>query len=234
MNGEWFPGHHEPIITPELFAAAHRGRIKGRTQGQEIFSAGKVRCGLCHRLMAIDQNGEGRKLYRCNAPGPGLRATPPDQHRAATGRRAWDCASSATTRSSRPPSAGSSSGPERRPPRPAEGRRSPTPDTGSRIWRASVASCCACSTTTASGPTCSPRRRPAWPPPSRRHGRRARRRQHGVRRSDDRRRRFDEVGRRARRPRRRDARGRPRRRSNDVSSSTSFSRRFRCYPITST
>ncbi len=40
MNGEWFPGHHEPIITPELFAAAHRGRIKGRAQGSDSCRAG--------------------------------------------------------------------------------------------------------------------------------------------------------------------------------------------------
>lgn len=70
MNGEWFAGRHEPIITPELFAAAHRGRIKGRHKGSDLLG-GKVRCGLCRRLMAIDQNGEGRKLYRCRHRGEG-------------------------------------------------------------------------------------------------------------------------------------------------------------------
>ena len=33
MNGEWCPGLHEPLITPEIFSAATRGRIKGRPKG---------------------------------------------------------------------------------------------------------------------------------------------------------------------------------------------------------
>jgi site-specific DNA recombinase len=85
MNGEWFPGRHEPIITPELFAAAHRGRVRGRTRGTDLLS-GRVRCGLCHRLMALDQNGEGRKLYRCHHRGQGCaqpRRTNTGLHRAA-------------------------------------------------------------------------------------------------------------------------------------------------------
>ncbi len=72
MNGEWFPGHHDAIITPDMFAAAHRGRVKGRARGTDLLS-GKVRCGICQRLMAIDQNGEGRKLYRCHHRGQGCR-----------------------------------------------------------------------------------------------------------------------------------------------------------------
>ena len=69
MNGEWFPGHHEAIITPEAFAAAHRGRIRGPAKGTDLLS-GRVGAGL-QRLMAIDQNGEGRKLYRCHHRGQG-------------------------------------------------------------------------------------------------------------------------------------------------------------------
>lgn len=72
LNGQWYPGKHEPIITPELFAAAHKGRIKGRRKGRDLL-AGKVRCGLCHRLMAIDENGEGRRMYRCHHRGQGCR-----------------------------------------------------------------------------------------------------------------------------------------------------------------
>ena len=72
MNGKWFPGHHEAIVTPEVFAAAHRGRVKGRARGTDLLS-GRVRCGLCQRLMALDQNGEGRKLYRCHHRGQGCR-----------------------------------------------------------------------------------------------------------------------------------------------------------------
>ena len=85
MNGEWFPGNHEAIVTPDVFAAAHRGRIKGRARGTDLLS-GKVRCGLCRRLMAIDKNGEGRKLYRCHHRGLGCaqpRRTNVGLHRAA-------------------------------------------------------------------------------------------------------------------------------------------------------
>lgn len=70
MNGEWFPGRHEAVITPELFAAAHRGRVKGRARGRDLLS-GRVPCGMCHRLMAIDQNGQGNRHYRCRHWGHG-------------------------------------------------------------------------------------------------------------------------------------------------------------------
>jgi site-specific DNA recombinase len=70
MNGEWFPGRHEAIITPEQFAAAQRGRVKGRARGTDLLS-GRVRCGLCHRLMAVDQNGQGSRHYRCRHLGQG-------------------------------------------------------------------------------------------------------------------------------------------------------------------
>ena len=53
-----------------------------------------------------------------------------------------------------------SSGPERRPRRPAEGSALAGPVMVSRTWWPSVASCCASTTTTRSGPICSPRRRP--------------------------------------------------------------------------
>ena len=42
MNSEWFPGQHEAIITPEAFAAAHRGRVKGRARGADLL-LGRVR-----------------------------------------------------------------------------------------------------------------------------------------------------------------------------------------------
>jgi hypothetical protein len=70
MNGEWFPGNHEPIITPEPFAAAHRGRINGRKKGRDLLG-GKVRCGISRRLMAIDRNCQGTFFYRCKHRGQG-------------------------------------------------------------------------------------------------------------------------------------------------------------------
>ena len=86
MNGEWFPGRPRgDRHSGAVFAAAHRGRVKGRARGTDLLS-GKVRCGLCRRLMAIDQNGEGRKLYRCHHRGQGCaqpRRTNIGLHRAA-------------------------------------------------------------------------------------------------------------------------------------------------------
>jgi site-specific DNA recombinase len=85
LNGQWYPGKHEAIITSEAFDAAHKGRIKGRRKGKDLL-AGKVRCGLCHRLMALDENGEGRKMYRCHHRGQGCqqpRRTNTGLHRAA-------------------------------------------------------------------------------------------------------------------------------------------------------
>jgi hypothetical protein len=70
MNGEWFPGHHEALITPGVLSAATRCRTKGRPKGKDLLS-GKVRCGMCQRLMALDQNGGGRKMYRCKHCGQG-------------------------------------------------------------------------------------------------------------------------------------------------------------------
>ena len=71
-NGQWFPGRHEPLVTPEEYAAANRGYVPGRRRGTDLLS-GRVRCGLCGRRMPIDQNGEGRVLYRCRSRGQGCR-----------------------------------------------------------------------------------------------------------------------------------------------------------------
>jgi site-specific DNA recombinase len=71
-NGQWFPGRHEPLVTEEEFAAANRGFVPGRRRGRDLLS-GRVRCGLCGKRMPIDQNGEGRVLYRCRHRGQGCR-----------------------------------------------------------------------------------------------------------------------------------------------------------------
>lgn len=69
-NGEWFPGIHEPIITPEEFHAAHRGFGKGIQRVNDLLS-GKVVCGLCGRRMAVNQNGQGSRQYKCRSRGQG-------------------------------------------------------------------------------------------------------------------------------------------------------------------
>ena len=167
MNGEWFPGRHEAIITPEQFAAAHRVWVKGRARGTDLLS-GRVRCGLCQRLMALDQNGQGQRLYRCRHRGHGCaqpRRTNVGLLRAAVlGLRLIgdDAELQAAIRKELervPPPAPGAGG----------GTRTGVPVTVSRSWCLTAASCCACTTPTRSEPTCSPRRRHACPWPSERH-----------------------------------------------------------------
>lgn len=64
LNGDWYPGKHEPIITADEFAAAHRGRIRGRRRGRDLLS-GRVRCGRCGKRMHVEDNGSGHIHYRC-------------------------------------------------------------------------------------------------------------------------------------------------------------------------
>jgi site-specific DNA recombinase len=85
LNGEWFPGNHEPLVTVEDFEAAHRGFVPGRRRGKDLLS-GKVFCGECHKRMAVEFNGQGRVMYRCRHRGRGCnqpRRTNVGLHRAA-------------------------------------------------------------------------------------------------------------------------------------------------------
>jgi hypothetical protein len=85
LNGEWYPGHHEAIITAEEFAAAKRPHVPGRRRGSDLLS-GRVFCGLCGRRMAIEINGDKRAMYRCRHRGKGCgqpRRSTKGLHRAA-------------------------------------------------------------------------------------------------------------------------------------------------------
>jgi hypothetical protein len=70
LNGEWFPGLHEPLVTPEQWAAARKGQVPGRRRGKDLL-AHLVFCGLCGKRMHVEQNGQGRVLYRCRSRGRG-------------------------------------------------------------------------------------------------------------------------------------------------------------------
>jgi site-specific DNA recombinase len=70
LNGAWFLGNHQPLITPEEFEAAHLGHVPGRRRGRDLLS-GRVFCGLCGKRMAVEQNGVGRVMYRCRHRGNG-------------------------------------------------------------------------------------------------------------------------------------------------------------------
>jgi DNA invertase Pin-like site-specific DNA recombinase len=52
FRGEWFCGHHEPIVSAELFARAHRGWVQGKKRLSRHPLSGVVRCGLCGRAPA--------------------------------------------------------------------------------------------------------------------------------------------------------------------------------------
>ena len=69
-NGKWYPGTHEPIISAEVRRAAHVGLAKGVQPARDVLSS-RVRCGLCHKRMAIAQNGQGSRFYRCWNRGQG-------------------------------------------------------------------------------------------------------------------------------------------------------------------
>ena len=70
MNGEWFPGHHERSSrrrpSPPPIGAGSRAEPGAPTSCRAGCAA-----AMCQRLMALDQNGEGRKLYRCHHRGQG-------------------------------------------------------------------------------------------------------------------------------------------------------------------
>ena len=69
-NGEWSRGHHEAILTEREWNEAHRRIPKGVQPASDVLS-GRVLCGLCRRRMAVAQNGQGGKFYRCRHRGQG-------------------------------------------------------------------------------------------------------------------------------------------------------------------
>jgi len=73
LNGEWFPGRHEPIITEEAHRVAHRGHTPGWKRRSSHVLSGRVRCGLCGRVASVGNNGKGGRFYRCRHRGEGCR-----------------------------------------------------------------------------------------------------------------------------------------------------------------
>ena len=70
LNSEWFPGHHEPLVSSHEFAAAHRGHLPGRSRSRHLLS-GRIRCGLCGRVASVRYGRDGAVLYRCRHRGRG-------------------------------------------------------------------------------------------------------------------------------------------------------------------
>ncbi|HVV75893.1 MAG TPA: recombinase family protein [Mycobacteriales bacterium] len=71
LNGEWFPGEHEAIITAEEFDAAQRAFSPRRGRRSREVLAGRVRCGLCRRVAAVEYRQNGQPVFRCRHRGTG-------------------------------------------------------------------------------------------------------------------------------------------------------------------
>ena len=72
IKDDWFPGKHDSLVTPAEFEAASRGHVPGRRRRSDLLT-GRVRCGMCGKLTAIDTNGRGQPIYRCRHRGKGCR-----------------------------------------------------------------------------------------------------------------------------------------------------------------
>ena len=72
LNGEWFPGNHEPLISATAFAAAHRGAPRG-TGGATTFSPDE-----CDAACAVGwrRSGMGGRDAPCTGAGTGAPAAP--------------------------------------------------------------------------------------------------------------------------------------------------------------
>jgi site-specific DNA recombinase len=85
-NGEWFPGQHQPIVSEAEFNAAHKSMPLGRTRRSRQLLSGRVRCGLCGRLAAVEYRQNGTPVFRCKHRGQGC-AMP--RRNASVLERAW-------------------------------------------------------------------------------------------------------------------------------------------------
>jgi site-specific DNA recombinase len=72
LRGEWFPGRHEPLVSVEEWQRAHRGHVPGRRRSKQLL-AGRVRCGLCGRLAAVEYSQTGVPKFRCMHRGRGCK-----------------------------------------------------------------------------------------------------------------------------------------------------------------
>jgi site-specific DNA recombinase len=69
-SGEWYPGIHAPLVNERQFSAAQRSHTKGQRRSKDLLS-GRVRCGLCGRVVGIHYNNRQQAFYRCRHRGTG-------------------------------------------------------------------------------------------------------------------------------------------------------------------
>jgi DNA invertase Pin-like site-specific DNA recombinase len=72
LRDQWFPGIHEPLIDAATWDAVKRAHVPGRRRGRDLLS-GRVRCGLCQRVVGVDYNERGQAIYKCRHRGQGCR-----------------------------------------------------------------------------------------------------------------------------------------------------------------
>ena len=71
LSGDWFPGLHEPLVSQDEFAAAHKAHTPGLRRRSRHVLAGCVRCGLCGRLASVEYTQAGLPTFRCRHRGQG-------------------------------------------------------------------------------------------------------------------------------------------------------------------
>jgi site-specific DNA recombinase len=67
-HDEWYPGLHEPLVSEAVFDVAQRAHTPGRRRSRDVLS-GRVRCGLCSKVMGVEYNERGQAIYRCKHRG---------------------------------------------------------------------------------------------------------------------------------------------------------------------
>ena len=69
-HDNWYPALHEPLVTEAQFDAAQRAHTPGQRRSKDLLS-GRVRCGLCERVVGVEYNDRGQAIYRCKHRGTG-------------------------------------------------------------------------------------------------------------------------------------------------------------------
>lgn len=65
-------GLHEALVSEAEFEAAQRANAPGKRRSRDVLS-GRVRCGLCSRVLGVEYNERGQAIYRCKHRGRGPR-----------------------------------------------------------------------------------------------------------------------------------------------------------------
>ena len=70
LGDTWFRGIHQPLVDEETFNAAQRANPTGQRRSRDVLS-GKVRCGLCDRVVGVHYNERKQAIFRCRHRGQG-------------------------------------------------------------------------------------------------------------------------------------------------------------------